>query len=466
VHRTDSGWIAESDGLFDFRYSYTNLANTPVTEQPYTFHPGVVGGLFNVRNIKEDSTIENYTSKNFINVNDLYIDPLGQQRKALAAFTQDVICQPVWYDADVEIENMVQGKTVTKDKTGKERTVAVSKKLLGYVQLSPPGVPLTVAQFKDLLNKQNGSIGGAIDCQVDINQSNQNMRLNRFDVSPSVDKTNKTIFVVAARGNAVLPKDGSWSIVQHHAGTGEVTPLDEGLTVPLIREGEWIAGKVIDKDAAKSKLLRMAHPAELLRNVAADTINFGILQNMGTQKALFLTPSFKNLEKTLLSKTPPLFADAYRMMTGKGIFPNVGDAVTDFGKAISMMSGVDALGNTVAKAFSIEGIKDGASDVFKLLKIDVVKQGEAAVEQGMELLKGAVDGAIDKALKFDLPDFDVPLVEMDGLRIYIEYKTSKLDPADPKKDLPGTKDDSKLNFDVENWRCGHRCCRNLERKTE
>ena len=119
---------------------------------------------------------------------------------------------------------------------------------------------------------------------------------------------------------------------------------------------------------------------------------------MYKRQALFLTPSFKRLEKTLLSKTPPIFSDAYRMMTGNGIFPNIGDAVTDFGKAFSLMSGTDAVGNAVAKAFAIEGsIKDGVNDVFKLLQIDAVKQGEAAVEQGMQLIKGAVDGAIDKA---------------------------------------------------------------------
>ncbi len=421
IYRQDSGWQAESDGLFDFRY---RPSDTEPLKTPFTIHPGVVRGLFNVRNIT--------------------IDP------SIAPFKEgEAECRAVFFDADVEIENVVQGKSTAKDKQGKEHVnCVVSKRILGYVQLAPTGMPISETAFRNLLKQQNGSIGGAIDCQVDINLSNQNMRINRFDVSPSVKANGDVIFVVAARGNVLLPKDGSWSIVQHSTGSGEVTPLEEGLTVPLIREGEWIPGKVVDETIAKTKLLRMAHPMELLREMAADTINFGILQNMGTQKVLFLTPAFKHLEKTLLSKTPPVFADAYRMMTGKGIFPNIGDAVTDFGKAFSLMQGVDSAGNAVAKAFSIDGIKDGASDVFKLLKIDVVKQGEAAVEQGMELVKGAVDGVIDKALKFDLPDFDVPLVDMEGLKIYIEYKTSKINKNDPKNDDPGTKKDSKLNFDI------------------
>ncbi len=421
IYRQDSGWQAESDGLFDFRY---RPSETDPLTKPYTIHPGVVTGLFNIRNITIDPTIQPFRS--------------GTAE-----------CRAVFFDADVEIENVVQGKITTTDKMGNKHTsCVVSKRVLGYVQLAPTGVPLTADQFTTLLNEQRGSIGGSIDCQVDINRSNQNMRINRFDVSPSVDGANNPIFVVAARGNVILPKDGSWSMVQHNAGTGEVTPLAEGLTVPLIRVGEWVAGKVIDTVAAKDKLIRLANPMDLLRNVVPQTINFGLLQNMGTQKALFLTPAFKIDEKTLLSKTPPVFADAYRMMTGKGIFPNIGNAVTDFGKAFSLMSGVDGAGNPIAKAFDTDTIKDGVNNVFKLLTIDAEKQGEAAIEQGMQLLKGAAAGAIDKALKFDLPDFDVPLVDMDGLKIYIEYKTSKIDKNDPKKDLPGTKDDSKLNFDI------------------
>ena len=56
------------------------------------------------------------------------------------------------------------------------------------------------------------------------------MRINRFDVSASpndVNDINNPVFVVAARGNVFLPKDGSWSMVQHNVGTGEVTPLPD-----------------------------------------------------------------------------------------------------------------------------------------------------------------------------------------------------------------------------------------------
>jgi len=85
-------------------------------------------------------------------------------------------------------------------------------------------------------------------------------------------------------------------------------------------------------------LLRIAHPFDLLRPPAADTLNFGFLQSTNTQKVLYLTPSFAgqataSLPGKLLSKTPPLFVDAYRIASSKAIFPNIGDADTNLGTA-------------------------------------------------------------------------------------------------------------------------------------
>ena len=91
------------------------------------------------------------------------------------------MCRPVWFDCDVEIENVVHGAYNGR---------TPSKKVLGYVQLAPSGKPLTEVQFRDLLNAQFGSIGGPVACAVDINKSKQQMRINRFDVNISVDESN------------------------------------------------------------------------------------------------------------------------------------------------------------------------------------------------------------------------------------------------------------------------------------
>lgn len=452
VYRYDSGWKAQSDGLFDFSYKYkkkidpngnenddpnaTGYNYTEVTESaPYEFHPGIISGLFNVRNIKDAPSVAEFNAANTIGANQLYINGVKgkEQKNGATAWNEPVKCGAVYFDADIEIENVKQGH-----KDGR----VVSKKVLGYVQLAPAGKPLSTQQLKNLLDLQGGTIGAEVDCVVDINKNNQQMRLNRVDVSQSVDGSNNTIFVVAARGNVALPKDGSWSMVQHETRTGEVTPLPENFPVPLIRVGKWIKNKVIDPNAVTNNLLRVAHPKELLRSVAADTINFGYLQNTTTQKALFLTPSYglfipgPGKVPKLFSKTPPIFADAYRMMTGNGIFPNIGDAVTNFGKAMPMLN-ADGV-----QAFAENALKDGGKKVLELMEIQAQKAGEEVIQQGLSLLKKGVGDVLDKALKFDVPDFDVYLVDMDALKVYIEYK------ATPKgqSTSPG-----KLNFDVSSF---------------
>jgi hypothetical protein len=438
VYRIDSGWKAESDGKFDFRYKYIKYG-TPKppdpepypTEEvtPYQIHPGVISGLYNVQNIKETNEVADYRTTVTVHKGDYYINGItGQQEIASSDFTEQVLCRPVWFDCDVAIENLVMGQT-------NGRTPA--KKVLGYVQLAPTGKPLTETQFRDLLNTQFGIIGGPISCTVDINKSNQQMRVNRFDVNTSVDATNNIAFVAAIRGNVFLPKDGSWSMVQHNVGTGEVTPLAESVTVPLIRKGQWIPDQVIDPNAVTNSLVQVNNPIDLLRDVNPQTINFGFLQSTATQKALFLTPSYKLSTQTLLSKAPPIFADAYRLMSGNGIFPNIGNAVNNFGKAMPLL-------NSGGVAAFTETVMGDGTKVLELLKIEAEKKEAEVIKQGMSLLQKGIGGVVDKALQFDVPDFQVPLVQMDGLKIYIDYKT--------KKEKSGANlENSKLNFDVDSF---------------
>ena len=447
VYRTDSGWKAESDGKFDFSYRYkkkgadpysTNPADFITEPAPYEFHPGVIKGLFNVRNIKDAPSVKEYESTNDIAINADYLNGIKGQ---IYTNTQGVVlhepvkCGGVYFDADIELENVVQGHTNKK---------VVSKKILGYVQVAPAGKPLTPVQFKELLALQSNSIGGDLDCVVEINNSDQQMRVNRFDVNGSVDAANNPVFVVAARGNVFLPKDGSWAMVQHNAGTGEVTPLPTGVTVPLIRTGKWKKGVVVDPAVVASQLLRIAHPLEILSLPANNTINFGYLQSTATQKALFLTPAYGLNQKMLLSKTPPVFADAYRLMTGNGIFPNVGNAIDNFGKNMPMLNGIDSAGNA-ATAFVTNALSDGGTKVLELMKVEAVKAAETVVQQGMSMLQKGANGLLDKALKFDVPPFEIPLVDTEALRIYIEYKTGK------KTDAPADYVDGKLNFDVDSF---------------
>ena len=294
------------------------------------------------------------------------------------------------------------------------------------------GVPISAAAFTALIASENGSIGGDVNCMVDIHNSKQRMRINHFDVSNEVNFNTNEVFIAAARGSVVLPKDGAWSMITHEASTGEVSPLPENITVPLIRIGELVmnaSGDVNLNADPNSQLLRIANPTEILRAPAANTISYGLLQNTGTQKALFLTPSFKHNIEQLMSRTPPLFADAYRIMRTKSIFPNIGDAVTSFGDAVDLKT----------SHFTNSGSQDAGLPVFQLMNVanNVADAAGNLQDQALKLL--------NKAEEFDLPPGPIKLVDEDFLKLYIEYKTTPHD----KQGNAGPTTNGKLNFDID-----------------
>ena len=380
-------------------------------------------GLFNVREIRETDEILPFTGTMEFAKGEEYVDGDGKAviNPGPNPVPFDCHLQPVFFNADIEIENPVSG-FVTKTTAGKERKLIPSKKILGFVQLAPRGLPLTAAKFNELLARQ-GTIGGPLDCVIDIGLSGQQMRLSRFDVSNSFQADGvKPAVAAAARGSVLLPKDGSWSLVKHEAATGQVSPVPQDLAAPLIRAGELVTkalpiGLKPGSELAyfttiqpppEKQLLRIANPTELLRNPAADTINYGFLQSTDTQKALFLTPAFEQGVQTLMSRTPPLFADAFRIVNSKAIFPNIGDAVSNFGDVISLLKN----GNEFDQGDADRCRQEGA-------EVDADQRLVAGAKQeGYKLLK--------KAAAFDLPGTEWELIKLgDALRIYLEYKAQK-----------------------------------------
>ncbi|MEO8794092.1 MAG: hypothetical protein ABI390_01430 [Daejeonella sp.] len=418
VGRVDSGWKAEGNGRFDFTY-YDKVENPPGVftlkehENPFEIHPGMVRELSGIKNIREIEV----THKD-----------------------GDASLRGLTFDADVELENVIEGGADNK---------VPSKGILGFVQLSPRGGPITDVQFDSLLKSQKGSIGGTINCSVKVAGTDQVVKINQFDVNSSVSADGSTkIFVAAARGSVVLPKDGSWSMVMHTRKDGAVAPLDEHTSVPLIRIGKWIqALRGIDTTEISKNLLRIAHPLEILRNPGNDTINFGFLQNLNSQKILFLTPSFKTGINSLLSKTPPLMADSYRLLNTVGIFPNIGDAETNFGAAISLLNGTDAAENAV-KAFSkvsADGILDAGKDVLEIMEIKAKEEAGKLVDQGYKLIKQKGDALLNEAFRFDLPSVHYPLIDTEGFKVFIEYEAHS-DPKHANKSYIG-----KYDFDVDSF---------------
>ncbi|EOZ95225.1 hypothetical protein A33Q_3430 [Indibacter alkaliphilus LW1] len=434
VFRTDSGWQPESNGLFDFGYNYTVNKDLKTEKSPYAIHPGIISGLFDVKNIKEDPTLPEFDDKNEYKVGDEFINIFGEKVILDVPKTQKVYCVPVWFDADFEIENVVQGQ-----KNGR----VPSKKILGYIQLAPAGVPLTPGKLVNLLNLQNGEIGGDVDCTIDLNKSSQQMRINRVSFSHAVNNSGQPVFVLSARGSVFLPKDGSWTMVQHDRGTGEVFPLPAHQPVPVIRTGLWVKNSVIDPSVKQDKLIRLANPTEIDRVPNDDTLNFGFLQSTSTQKALFLTPSFMPNSKKLLSKTPPLFVDAYRLMRSNSIFPNIGDASSNFGEAVPLFHVYKHSEPSIKlNAFDEVNFEDGNIKVLELMELDPITAGAGVVvEQGFKLLTGQRNPTHSQPVSFDMPQSqDVVLVNMENvLKIYIDYKATPQGKPENK---------SRLDFDI------------------
>ncbi|PRY88159.1 hypothetical protein [Mongoliibacter ruber] len=436
VFRTDSGWQAESDGLFDFSYQFKRDGELHKEKSPYKLHPGLVYGLFDIKNIKEDPTMPEFSDTRDYVKNEAFINIFGEEVELGAARKQDIKCVPVWFDADILLENTVQGHNDGK---------VPAKKILGYVQLAPTGIPLTEDQFVSLLDLQGGIIGADVDCIIDLNKSGQQMRVSRVDFTHAKDNSGSPVFVIAPKGSVFLPKDGSWTLVSHERGTGDVTPLPIHEAIPVIRTGEWIKEKVVNPEVVQKNLIRLANPGEIVRNPQPDTLNFGFLQSTATQKALFLTPSFARNSKKILSKTPPLFADAYRLMRDNTIFPNSGNASSDFGSAVPLYNVFAANNPNIAiKAFNEVDYHDGNIKVMELLEIDPVKAGEAVVAQGFKLLSGTKNPLIGQAVSFEMPTAnEVEIVNMPNvLRIYMDYKIT------PNN---GSQQNSKLDFDINSF---------------
>lgn len=316
--RTDSGWKAESDGIYDFRTPIKpNAAIQAALDQEkareYIFHPGMVEGVYNVRNIKEDTTLAPFTTK-WNKTTGVYIDDQGHPAAAPAPQPLEVKLVPVYFDADVKIDDVTQGATEGK---------VQSQRMLGYLQLRPRGVFIDAEDFAKLLVQMQG-LGGPVDCMVNIHQSKQTMRITRVEVNPSMDSTNQRVFVVAAKGTPVLPKDGSWSVVQHDAASKEVTPLSGNDVIPLVRQGQriFLSIEKLTYSQDKAKAVNVAEASELFKDLESRAKQYGFLQSTGENKVLFRNPFFENGTDILKSSVPDL-ADAYRLMNSKGIFPKL-----------------------------------------------------------------------------------------------------------------------------------------------
>jgi hypothetical protein len=289
IIRKDSGWQATKAGIFDFR--------TDGISQPYTFHPGVFRGCFNLKNIRP-------TSNNIIS----FMDPNNS--------TKLVELAPVYFDADLQLDGQLEDHIFARG-------------ILGFIQLSPKGETLSISAFQKLIVDQ-GAIGGPVDTLLDVGRSGFKFRATRFEVDET-DTMGTTHFVGVVRGQPLLPHNGSWSVVKIAAPGNavdpqEAVPADVSRGTPLFIENMWLtpAGSSMNV-SSPSGPYRFADPVDLF--ASQPRFDYGFMQNTGSQALLFRRPVIVSGTNEISSILKPAFADPFAMLTSKGVFPPVANAI-------------------------------------------------------------------------------------------------------------------------------------------
>jgi hypothetical protein len=262
ITRHDSGWEPEGPGLFDFSYE----ANGAM-KNDFTFHLGPVKGFYNITNIRDTPRI-------------IEIPPL-------APLDELARLQEVIYDADIHIEDVNKGQ-----KNG----FVSSKGQKGFVQLAPTGKPISPAQLKHLLSLE-GPIGGPLDCQLNVGQAGQEMRVVRIDTNSQFGSLE---FVNAARGSLVLPNDGTWSIIQ--SKNNNVIQVENHAGLPLVQY-----------NSTPSKY-EFREPAEDPNN------KYGLMHGSSTHRTLFPNPFIIKNDPVIVTEQPH-FADLYALVNSNNTFP-------------------------------------------------------------------------------------------------------------------------------------------------
>ena len=309
VQRTDTGWVATSNGLFTF-------PNT--ADFAGRVHRGAVAGVFNVRNIRE--------ADNFV-----FVPPGNPPPSTAFKFRQ------VLFDADIGLDHRVtvlQGGTASTqtDADGNPVTLVPARDLVGYVQLGPVG-SLPGPNDLEGLFQQTGTISAAFSCIAQIGSlgamAGTTLRCAAIEGNMATVSTGASpvpALAKALRSAPVLPHDGAWGFGQRRPTDPGPSPLAHDFPVPIVQPttdpNNWHVADITD-------VLRLDNPATL----------YGILQDTGTQKLLFEQPTIPLLSAAsppgsvpgIQLPNPPNFADVASLLNSTGLFPDIGNTIALLG---------------------------------------------------------------------------------------------------------------------------------------
>ncbi|MDX8354135.1 hypothetical protein [Cognatiyoonia sp. IB215182] len=286
VVRRDSGWQAQSPGLFDF-------TTDTVPAQPYEIHPGLIRGIHDIDRIR----------------------PAGEELTLPG--TGRVL--PMAFDANVTIDG------------APERTRAEG--LIGFLHLAHqtplppgPGQPLSPADLAALVLYQGG-IGGPVDTEINVGGSGFRARATRIEVALA-ERAGQPVFVGAVRTMPIFGTAGSWSVVSGPGpsvgGGGDIAAATDG--APILREGiaQPASGNTVNAPGVGRYRIRDA--ADLFRGGNPE-VEYGLLQADTTHRFLFQRPEIAPGQPRIVSDLPPAFVDFYAASSSKALFPTLGNAI-------------------------------------------------------------------------------------------------------------------------------------------
>ena len=331
VLREDSGWVAASDGVFDFRGD--PKGGVPPAFQPQQIHPGAVVGVVKIRNIR-----------------------LSAGQFELGASTW----QPVRFDADVEFRAGSAPPLEVAGGSSANRTPG--RGITGWILIDGPKYtvpvdggttaklvrPASGAEVCDLLTVK-GPASAPVACTLQLGgipgKPGLAFNATRIDVS-CAGKAGDLHLVAAALGSPVLPRDGAWSVARMKTGADTAPKaLDPSFPLPLVRPTPPAAG---------SDRWHFADPADilLLADAAAPATVYGFLQSLGTQKVFFERPRVEGGAKPIQLPRAPRLADMGALLNAAGIFPGLAQAFD-----IPGLTGLDAGGGEIAFTRTFQALK-------------------------------------------------------------------------------------------------------------
>jgi hypothetical protein len=292
VIRRDSGWQASSPGVFNFPPGESVGA-------PYLVEPGLLQGLFNVRNIRPTGGLP--------------VEFIAKESG------KQVVLTPKYFDADAHIDGL----------EGSEALPALG--LLGFLQVEPVGERLGEGDLAALIEQQ-GPIGGPVDGTVQIGRSGFRLRATRIEVGSSTDpESSRPELVGVLRGAPIFHQDGAWSSIRRPGpgnshGEGEAVGVDGVRGVPVVREGKLVGESATEVDVGAPGEYRFADPADL-HEPESPQFEYGFMQISPAHAFLFPRPHIKEGIAELSTRSVPYVADVYARMTAKGAFPLAANAV-------------------------------------------------------------------------------------------------------------------------------------------